>query len=394
VKQRKLVVQWLHRAGSVDVSPHETAERPGNRRPTAVRQFPFGTRGFTPLYDWEQLDGNLSVDSIRKTILQSLEVTRGASLQMNVLFCINESYWQHLAVVAASLMANNPSSKFRFVVVSASKMKDTSIAKARSMVEAQGSTLETVVYDSPENYERLPVHSHLTHEMYLRLFMTQYLDSSMDRILYLDSDIVVCSDVTELWNTDLSDAYLGAAPEPYDHKQRAPLGFGPDDLYINSGVMIVNLAKWRSDDVVSKFLAFANTHREILASPDQDIINGVFRGHIRDVGYQWNWQALMPRFLPEELELSSEQFDQIRRSPRVVHFTSRYKPWFYRWQPHYKARYMHYLTKTPWSGTRPADHTAKNFPVRIAKSIQRWLEWHLPSTARKIRMFRRPAPEQ
>ena len=307
-------------------------------------------------------------------------------MPIHVLFSIDGNFWQHLGATIASLLASNPRNTFRLHVVSSSDIPTASLDKLQTIVSQAGNaTLEAIVFKEAERYQYLPVHSHLTFAMYLRLFMTEYLDPAIDKILYLDSDIILCSDLTDLWQIDLGDHYLGAAREPYNERQRSPLGFGPDDLYINSGVMLVNLAKWRRDQVVPKFIAFADTHQASFSSPDQDILNSVFRGHILDIGYQWNWQALFVRSTPAELGLSPTDYAALRRSPRLVHYTSRYKPWFYRWQPHYKHLYARALARTPWAGVTPPDQSLRNLPTRLKKLLQQKLEWHAPTLARTLR---------
>ena len=312
-------------------------------------------------------------------------------MPISVLFCIDGNFWQHLGVTVASLLYSNPANTFRLHVVSASDMPSDRLADLeRIVIEAGNATLEAITFKEADRYQYLPVHSHLTFAMYLRLFMTEYLDPSLDKVLYFDSDIILCSDIAELWAIDLGDNYLGAAREPYDFKQRSPLNFGPDDLYINSGVMLVNLAKWRREEVVGKFIAFADAHHQSFSSPDQDILNSVFRGRILDIGYEWNWQALFVRSTPAELNLSPAAYASLRRSPRLVHFTSRYKPWFYRWQPHYKHLYYQALARTPWAAYTPPDQSLRNLPTRIKKSVQRQLEWHAPALARRLRTRSKP----
>ncbi|QNI32252.1 glycosyltransferase family 8 protein [Alloacidobacterium dinghuense] len=302
-----------------------------------------------------------------------------------VLFCIDGAFWQHVAVSIASLLENNARNTFRIFVASVSEMDGVEVTKLKSMIERKGSCLETIVYSQATNYHHLPTHSHLTFAMYLRLFMTEYIDHSLDKILYLDSDIIICSDIEELWSFSLGDAYVGAAREPYNRRQREPLGFSPTDLYVNSGVMLVNLKQWRADQVLPRLLDFAERNQAIIHSPDQDTINSVFRGRICDIGYQWNWQALFPRFAPAELGLDRETFASLRLMPKLVHYTSKYKPWFYRWQPHYKEIYYKYLAQTPWAVYEPPDRSFANFPLRSIRRLQRAMEWHLPSFARALR---------
>jgi lipopolysaccharide biosynthesis glycosyltransferase len=315
-----------------------------------------------------------------------LEVIQRDLITVPVLFCIDGNFLQHAGVSIAALLHRNPSSRFRIILISTTELDQDSLAHIRTVVQKAGNaTLETMAFRETAKYAFLPVHSHLTFAAYLRLFMTEYLDRTIDKVLYLDSDVIVCSDISELWEIDLGESYLGAAPEPYDEKQRLPLGFGPEDLYINSGVMLVNLSKWRKDNVIPKFLAFAKSHRSLLPSADQDVLNSVFRGHILNIGYKWNWQALFVRFTHKELGLTPEEYADLRQSPRLVHYTSGYKPWYDRWQPHYKHLYYKALALTPWKGYVPPDRTPRYLHVKVRKLLQRRLEWSLPEFARHLR---------
>ena len=222
--------------------------------------------------------------------------------------------------------------------------------------------------------------------MYLRLFMAEFLPPDVERAIYLDSDLLILSDrIRQLWNLDLGEAYLGAALEPYDEPQRTPIGFGPDDFYFNSGVMLINLKQWRRDAVTSQLLSFAeqNTHR--LCSPDQDVLNCILRGRVVDIGVRWNWQALFPRLLPAELGISAGEYSVLRQAPEIVHFTSAYKPWFWRWEPQYKQLYLRARRQTPWAQIPAADRTLKNVPTKLRKILQRNLEWYFPTLSRKLR---------
>lgn len=306
---------------------------------------------------------------------------------IHVVFCIDAAFWQHLGVTLSSLLRANPRDRFRVYVVSGTPPPTEEWARLQQVVgSAQNATLQPILFDQAALYEHLPSHGHLSTAMYLRLFLAEYLPLDLDRVLYLDSDLVLPGgDIAELWNTELGDTYLGAALEPFDPPQRLPLGFGPDDFYFNSGVMLINLRRWREDDITSRLLDFAEGNRASLHSPDQDVLNSVLRGRVTDIGVRWNWQALFPRFLPEELKLTPKQFAQWRRRPSIVHFTSAYKPWFWRWEPHYKYLYTQALRQTPWAGSRPVDKSLRSLPKKVVKVVQRNLEWYLPALGRRLR---------
>ena len=154
-------------------------------------------------------------------------------------------------------------------------------------------------------------------------------------------------------------------------------------------MIVVNLKKWRDEDVVPRFLQFAETNQAILFSPDQDILNSVFRGEVIDIGLGWNWQALFPRLTPIQLHISEQQYAMWKRAPEIVHFTSRYKPWMWKWAPHYQSTYLRMWKRIPPDVPRPK-REFRQLPTRMAKMSQRFLEWHFPALAPALRSVRGP----
>lgn len=304
---------------------------------------------------------------------------------IDVVFCIDAEFWHPLLITVSSLLSTNPASQFRIFVVSDSAVPEVEMTRLSDLVASCGNaTVTSITFSGLTPYAHFPVFGHISLATYLRLFMTDFLPSSVNKVIYLDSDVMVRQDIQELWNVDLGEAYLGAALEPFDPRQRLPLGFGPEDFYFNAGVMLINVRRWREDDVLPRFLSFAEQNRALLYSPDQDILNSVFRGQVIDIGIRWNWQALFPRLTPKLLHISAAEFATCKRAPGIIHFTSRYKPWSWKWAPHYQGEYLRLVEKIPWSHKRPDKHL-RHLPTKLKKSFQRLLEWHFPTFARGLR---------
>lgn len=305
---------------------------------------------------------------------------------INVVFCLDAAFWNPLLVTIASLLTTGRDSRFRLFVVSSSPVPEKERARLAALLDrANNATAEIIVFDDTTAYGHLPVHGHLSVATYLRLFMTEFLPQTLDRVLYLDSDVMVLSDLRPLWDTELHGAYVGAALEPFDPVQRLPLGFSADDFYFNAGVMLVNLRRWRDENLLPVFLEFAERNRSKLYSPDQDILNSVFRGNVLDIGVKWNWQALFPRLTPVQLHISASQFKQYKHAPGIIHFTSRLKPWSWKWAPHYQKHYVKRMHDVAW---RPRDRRWRHVGTKCRRILQRSLEWYLPAVARMLRSSR------
>ena len=307
---------------------------------------------------------------------------------INLLFCIDTSYWQYLGITLSSLLRANPADQFRvFIIATANPPADEATKLASVIQNAGNATLQIIPVADHPLLQNLPLNEHLTVAAYYRLLMAEYLPADVDRLLYFDSDLLIRSPrIRQLYESDLGNNYAGAVMEPYSARTREPIGFGPADFYFNSGVMLIDLGRWRADDLTSSMLAFAAENSARLPGHDQDILNCVLRNRVLDLGLRWNWQAVFPRWQPAELGLSPAEFEHCKHHAEIIHFTGYLKPWFWRYAPHYKRLFLAAKAQTPWASHPPADQSLTHLPVKLRRRLQQLLEWNLPSlTGRYLR---------
>ena len=107
-----------------------------------------------------------------------------------------------------------------------------------------------------------------------RLFVEKFLPKTLDKVLYLDADIVVLGSLAELWETDLDDNFVAAALDPKMRlSHRRAIGLPDDYGYFSSGIMLINLKKWREDSVLEKLLDICLEIKDQIGFPDQDVLN-------------------------------------------------------------------------------------------------------------------------
>ena len=309
-------------------------------------------------------------------------------LRIPVLFCADASYFQHTGATIASLLRTNAAHDFQILVCSESRNRLAEEKLAAVALRFGNASISFLEFNLTQ-HKHLRVDRYLTLSAYLRLFVTEFLAPSIEKVLYLDSDLIVCGDIEELWQPELGAAFLAAVPEPY--LVGPHWGFGPEDTYFNSGVLLINVARWRAANVLPAFLQFAEEQAAVLNCHDQDVLNHVFRGKVTFLDYRWNFQSRFADFPPETFKLSREDFEQVRRSPSIVHFTTKYKPWFYRYEPHYKNLYDAALAGTPWEGYRPPDRTAQSFIVKLLelRYLNERIKWYVPRLGRFLVSRRR-----
>ena len=160
---------------------------------------------------------------------------------------------------------------------------------------------------------------HFSVVTYYRLFIAS-LFPTYDKIVYLDCDLVVLGDVSELYHTDLGDNILGAAPEEFirntkEFRLYADKSLGVDpSTYVNAGVLVINLVAFREHRIMEQFIELITAYDFDLLDPDQAYLNYLCRGRICILPNGWNKE---PMTIPCE------------GKKNIVHYALYKKPWQY-----------------------------------------------------------------
>ncbi|HSW11579.1 MAG TPA: glycosyltransferase [Solimonas sp.] len=203
-----------------------------------------------------------------------------------------------------------------------------------------------------------------------RLYLPQLLPQ-LDRILYLDVDILVLQSLAPLLATDLGTAWMGVVAHT-GAGVAAQLGHLPElaqQPYFNSGVLLMDLRRLREVDLLGRARACAQAQAAHLVWPDQDVLNLVCAGQVRYLHPRWNaladlWLEPPPR--QPVAGYTPEQLDSARASPAVVHFDGSVdvKPWHYRSLHPYRGLYRRARELTPWPLQRLEGASLKNAVLR------------------------------
>lgn len=166
--------------------------------------------------------------------------------------------------------------------------------------------------DIQEKIGKTLISSRLTLSVYLRLFLAEILPTTIDRVLYLDSDVLCLGGVLPLYTANLDGIPLLGVEDIHSVKHTKRLNLS---AYINSGVLLINLKYWRDKGVINNFYQHITDDCDLIKLHDQDVINLTFDNSIRMVSNVWNYQFLP---IPQNKEITSV---------RLLHFISEQKPW-------------------------------------------------------------------
>ena len=164
---------------------------------------------------------------------------------------------------------------------------------------------------------------------YRRLYLAQ-LVPDIDRLIYLDCDVVVRHDLTELWLQPLDGYPLGAVSDGWAADNKTLLGRFPTG-YFNGGVLLMDLARWRDQDIIRRLedavRASLGSTGEASQQYDQGPLNAVFIDNWQRLSPRWNFTAYFTDSAAARLGLSSAALTAIRQDPGIMHFVGGYKPW-------------------------------------------------------------------
>lgn len=178
-------------------------------------------------------------------------------------------------------------------------------------MEVVNSTIHNIHFDK-ELFEGYKTGPHINYATYFRFFAAEVVDS--DRVLYLDSDIIVTGELTSLFKLNLKGYSIGAVDDVYAYEGRES-GF-------NAGVLLMDTAKWKEHSIVNSLLELAAEQNQAVHLGDQSILNIYFEDNWLALDETYNYMVGTDTF---RLAQECERLDD--NQPVIVHFASHDKPW-------------------------------------------------------------------
>ena len=268
-------------------------------------------------------------------------------MRIPILVALDQNYIPRLKVLLTSMYINHPGQGFDVYLLH-SRIPDETLQQLESDVKRLDDRLyairaEDAVFAEAKVTDRYPK------EMYYRLLAAQWLPKSLDKILYLDPDILVINPLYELWNTDIDDYLFAAA----SHTEKNEMANGINRIrlktetdYFNSGVLLINLQKAREQIKPEEVFRFVAENPKALLLPDQDVLNALYGMQILKIDdARWNYDAR--NYNLYLLQSGGEQnLAWVLEHTAILHFCGREKPWKAYYRRRFGASYRHYMSLT------------------------------------------------
>lgn len=286
---------------------------------------------------------------------------------MNIVCATDDNFVQHCSIMLVSLLCNNKNVE---VYIMTEGLKEENQRIIEEEVSARGGKVHFCKVDS-SLIDNLPLSkaeglNHISKATYYRLLIADILPKEVDRVLYLDCDIIVNDSLEELWNIDMTGKAIAASPQIGSGHDCERLGYPIEDGYFNAGVTLMNLAYCRENGVTEELLKYAAVNHDKLRFNDQDVLNGVLHNRGIHILPQWNMTSACYVFelnkrgdkrngvVINDYAAAKANIRERGMNPCIVHYVSKPKPWsdncvhpLYHLYYDYAAKTIHYCYLKP-----------------------------------------------
>ena len=280
-----------------------------------------------------------------------------------------EAYVRHCAAMLHSLLLSNSGAEIRIDYLHGDDTSERNRRRLAGMVSKLGSQIR--FHEVPDRWVKgLPIKGFTRKATWYRILLDEILPD-IDRVLYLDVDLLVMDSLVPLWRTDLAGHVVAAVtnvPMLHDRPYTERLELGGDP-YFNAGVLLLDLASIRGDGIGVELREFGVNHAARLRWRDQDVLNEVLHDRRLALVPRWNCMNSVMNFSWAYEYFSVEDLDDARRNPAIRHFEGpdRNKPWHLLAERDVRRQYIGHRRNTPWPRVWRAGCT----PANVARFAHR-----------------------
>ena len=278
--------------------------------------------------------------------------------KINIVFASDNNYAQHTAVAMASVLVNTKvPQRIQFYLID-DEIQPGNKEKITKTVQNLGGNIEFIKIKN-SRLEDCYVSGELSRASYFRLDIANILDENIEKIIYLDCDLLVYDDIEKMWQLDMggkpvaATCDLGIMASARVRKQKNKfIGLPFDAPYFNAGVLIMDLKKWRDGNYAEAIIALATQNK--YPNHDQDALNKFFMNNWQEIPLRWD--VIPPVFnlflkIVTKPDLRKKAIEA-KLNPAIFHYAGGYKPWEYEIHDGFNDKYYEYLKLTEYKDAK------------------------------------------
>lgn len=300
--------------------------------------------------------------------------------KMNIVYTSDENYYTQMYISIYSVCRNASDNCYLIFHIICSDFDEEKKQKLLNL--SNEFDCEMQFYESP----KLPVNVGIIDEeskvKYYRIAIASILSSEINKVLYIDCDTIIMSSIKEFYNISIDNKILCGVRDIIKLDERKSIGLGEDDIYINSGVLLINLDEWKKQNVEEKCFNYMMNSTYKFPYFDQDVINNVCNGEMIVVPPKYNVITPIFEYSKKQLEILSDlddyysqfELDEAINTPVIIHYAGIAfdRPWFKECDHKKKNEYLNLWKETGL----PINIKSANIP--FTKKIERVMHHTLP----------------
>jgi len=276
--------------------------------------------------------------------------------RINILCSTDDKYVPWCGIMLTSVLENNPNDIYSIFILTAGLNPDNQTSfdnlSKKYSVPIQ---IITVRDELTKDFCVRKEEHYISVATWYRLLAANVLPDEIEKVLYLDCDIIVNGSLSPLWNKDLAGYAIAGVPDEssYQDELFERLGYPKSDCYLNAGVLLINLNYWREHQVLQRCKDFLLNVGESLVFYDQDTLNKVLHRETLIIEATYNFQNgyLLSWQIGCYDEGLRAQIRECYQDPCIIHFSGRTKPWQKECYSPYISYFLYYLQQSLWCAT-------------------------------------------
>ncbi len=233
---------------------------------------------------------------------------------IHIVIASNQTYYIGLAATLVSLLKSNKKN-FLYIHIIDGGLNNEQTGFIRNIVTSENANNKLRFHSINQNlFSGFKSDLGNSYMAYARILIPTLINE--EKVIYLDSDLLVLCDILPLWETDLTNYPMAAVQDPIVKYLRNDYPYTDNcgnEKYFNTGVIVLNLNSWRKHNYQSKLLEIISVEPEKFRYWDQSAMNALFKGNVLFLEQKWN--------------TISSNLNLKKNDPLIIHFLTKYKPW-------------------------------------------------------------------
>lgn len=244
---------------------------------------------------------------------------------INVYFSADKHYFLQCITAITSMFENHKTEETLFVHILTCDLGEKENKIAQNLAKKYNAEIEFIyinqddfkIYTQNQNMQYLSVNT------FFRFHIISLVPRECKKVIYLDCDLIVTGEISELYNQDIENYFAGVIEDKMAYKQIDILGL-KNEKYFNAGVLLLNLEEIRKTGFAEDVIGYFNKNMGLLKYYDQDILNAIWDSRVKFLDERFNAQSYS--FLRMKKKYKKAGVKRIK-NPVIIHFTGEIKPW-------------------------------------------------------------------